>query len=426
MACLRSALSRIRREESGVSIIEVLVSAVLVAMIAVGVLKGLDAANAASGNSKNRAIAADLASQDQERMRAIRASDLSSLNRTYQKTVAGVPFSIASTAEWVNDGSESRRCAQSPGRADYLRINSSVTWDNMLGASPVTQTSLYAPSSKGSASEGSLGIEVLDRNAAPVAGVSVSAAGPVNVSGTTDDAGCVFFPFLPEGDYTTTVSKAGYVGRQGESVITSVFGVEGGTTQVQPVDYDLAGSVDVSVRSRRGAGTADLVAYANYLTLGHSQLDSPNTRRFGDGTPSSSFPAPGLFPFTSSYSAYSGDCPGAAPASPPLVTVNPGGASAVTVREVAVRLSATGYNPLPSGTGVKMYARGTGCSGTILVSVGSGGWIQASNGDPGVPFGTYDICAYSGGYRAISYGRLVDNVDGVDLNLGSVVSGSCP
>lgn len=456
MAGLRHVLSRLRHEESGVSIIEVLVSAVLLAIIAVGVLKGLDAANAASGNSKNRAIAADLASQDQERMRAFRAKDLSNMNLTYQRTVAGVRFDITSTAQWVNDGSGSRRCGQATGRADYLKIASTVTWERMLRAAPVTQTSLYAPPNGSFGDQGSLGVEVLDRNAVGVPGVSVSAAGPTNVSGTTDSAGCVFFSFLPQGNYTTSISKPGYVDRNGNSVITSVFGVQGGSTQVQPVDYDLAGAIQANVRTKWKGVNAYVTAAAQYLTVGHSQIQSPNVRIFGNGTSLTTLAAPGLFPFTSAYSAYSGNCTKNDPsdttqgygATKPTVVVTPGGNSAVNVDEAALQIkrftsnnsnSGTSAN-LPQGTPVTLTSTTAGCPAVVTThTVDSNGWLApagaaaADSIDPAMPFGDYTVCASVGGRKRIRTGvRLALNAatptgTSVTLpNLNNDPSGSCP
>lgn len=441
MSALRSLGRRVLCDESGFGIIEVMVSAIVVVMLAVGVLQTFDTASATSGNSKSRAIAADLAQQDLERMRAFRAKNLSNLDETRTRTVVGVDYEVRSSAVWVNDGSGSRRCALTSGRADYLRITSTVTWQEMRGGDPVTETSLYAPPSGSFGDEGNLGVEVLDRDALGVSGVTVSVTGPQNRTGSTDSEGCIFFAFLPEGDYTVTISKSGYVDPNGNPSITSVFGVQGGTTQVQPVDYDRAGTVPVVVKAKRGSGTPDLNAQANYLSFGHSQLASPNVRLFGNGTPASSYTAGGLFPFDSVYTAYSGNCAGAAPATPPAVLVPQGASSpTVTVREVAVRLKALGsYIPADPQYSVKMYPKGAGCSGSISLvterrvstDAATEGWIVAPSGavprDPGVPYGTYDVCVEAYGYRILVTNRTVTNVNGVEIDLGSsYVAGSCP
>src|SRR5919204_544579 len=73
------ALRARARGQEGYGLVEVLVSALLVALIAVGVFAGFDAASATSGNNKSRGVAATLAQQDQQRMRAMKLSDLAAL-----------------------------------------------------------------------------------------------------------------------------------------------------------------------------------------------------------------------------------------------------------------------------------------------------------------------------------------------------------
>jgi hypothetical protein len=385
----------------------------------VGVAKTFDAASAASGNNKARVIAADLAQQDQERMRAFRAKELSNLNTTYTRNVSGVTYTITSTATWVNDGSGTRRCGLTSGRADYLKITSSVVWNKMLGANPVVSNSLYAPPSGSFGDEGSLGFEILNRSAVGVPGVSVTLSGTANRSGTTDADGCIFFSFLPKGNYTATISKTGFVDYQGNSTITKTYGVEGGTTQVQPLDYDQAGSIVANVRSKKATLSTTSTtptspvtanALAGFITVGHSQLASPNTRTFGTGALlGPAITNGGLFPFSSTYNVYTGNCTGtggnsdAAVAAPALTA---GGTSTVTVNEpgLAIYAAAAGttastpYVKPPQGTVVKLTADPPCAATTTTHLLDNAGFIgpaspsMASSTDPGVPSGTYDIC----------------------------------
>jgi Tfp pilus assembly protein PilV len=450
MSRSHTLFERIRREEAGLGMLEVLASALLVVIISVGVLKTFDAANAATGNTKNRAVAADLAQQDQERMRAFRAKELSNLNATYTRTVAGVNYTITSTAIWVNDGSGSRRCGLTSGRADYLRIRSSVVWDRMRGAAPVTSTSLYAPPSGSFGDEGNLGFEILNRSAAGVPGVSVSLSGPATRSGVTDSDGCVFFAFLPQGQYTATISKSGFVDYNGNATITKTFGVTGGTTQVQPLDYDQAATITANIRSWRTTAVgpplpASVAAQAGHVSFGHGQYNAPFWKFFGTGTLRSSFgAAQGLnafFPFTSSYSAYTGNC---APNSGMAATVpalTPGGSVSVNVNEPGLQIRAaasgtTAGTPLvtmPQGTTVTLTPRSTGCTGMLTLRLDSAGWVGPTNVattvDPGVPYGAYDICASYNGMKRIRTNILVDGPTGDSVTVPNTTTdpaGSCP
>jgi Tfp pilus assembly protein PilV len=267
-----SHLQRRIRQESGATMIEVLVSAVLLAAIAIGVLKSLDAASAASGNNKARAIAGNVAQQDQERLRAFRAQELSNARETTYRTVAGVRYTVDSRAAWVIDGSGTRSCTSSDDRADYLKMTSKVTWPAMRGASPIQVTSLYAPPNGSFGDEGSLGVEILGRTAAGVKGVDVEVTGPKNVGGATDEQGCVFFGYLPQGNYRVTVAKPGYVDVNGNNVVVRDLSVQNETTQLQTIDYDLAGGLQVKVDTRRGAAGAPPPRPYPYVSVGPTQL----------------------------------------------------------------------------------------------------------------------------------------------------------
>lgn len=422
-----SFLARMRSDQSGATIIEVMVSAMLVVMLSVGVLKGLDAANANSGNNKARAIAADLAQQDQERLRAFRARELSETQgETRTRTVSGVDYTVVSSAEWVTDSSGSRVCGNDDGRAEYLRIDSTVSWREMRGADPVTQTSIYAPPNGSFAGEGSLAVEVLDRDAAGVEGVAVTVDGPQDVSGTTDQDGCIFFGWLGPGNYQITISRPGYVDANGNNVVVRDVGVVSETTQVQAFEYDLAGGAQVAVDTKKGASASAQPASAQYVTFGHSQLLSPGTRTFGTGASQSSFAIGGLFPFGSPYAVYSGNCVGANPSNyaqqPVNLAVPQGGTPpAVTVREPAFQVY-KGSNPLKNKV-VKLTPRASGCSTVITGRTDNSNtpWFKqdpSSAGDYGVPYGIYDVCA-----NDTSSKKLVrTNVTIADPNGGTVVT----
>jgi Tfp pilus assembly protein PilV len=441
MRLLLSLRARLRRE-SGFALIEVMMSAMLVAMLAVGVLKGLDAADASSGNNRSRSIAGDLATQDQERLRSYRAKELSNLRETNVRRVSGINYSVVSTAEWVADSSGTRSCTSSTTQADYIKVSSTVSWPAMQ-TKAVTISSLIAPPNGSFGDEGGLGVQVSDRNATGVSGVAVEVTGPKNVGGTTDSQGCVFFGYLAAGQYSITFSKPGYVDANGVNVVVRQAGVVDEATQLVPIDYDQAGAGTINVTTKKAAAAA-IPAYAPYVSLGNSGLNAPGSRVFGDGTPRTSFnsttpmlPAtnPGLgllFPFTAGYSAYTGNCVGANPAvlpstpiTPPLLTVAPGGSATTTVLEPAaiVKRFTSGTSgattALPVGTRVVLTAKSTSCGGNSEWKVAdSTGWLQSTStpADQGIPYGLYDICVdYASGTPSVARQHKVLNrqIDGI-------------
>src|SRR5687767_2205470 len=87
------------RSERGGMLVEVMMSALLVALAATAVFKSIDGASATSAQSKSRAVAANIAHEDQERMRAMDPRKLRSYNPApEQKTVNGVAYSLDSSA----------------------------------------------------------------------------------------------------------------------------------------------------------------------------------------------------------------------------------------------------------------------------------------------------------------------------------------
>jgi Tfp pilus assembly protein PilV len=440
-------------QDSGFALIEVMMSALLVAMLAVGVLKGLDAADASSGNNRSRSIAGDLATQDQERLRSYRAKELSNLRETRVKKVSGIDYSVTSTSEWVTDSSGTRSCTSSTARADYIKVTSTVSWPAMQ-TKPVSVTSLVAPPNGSFGDEGGLGVQVSDRTGSGVPGVDVSVTGPKNVGGTTDSNGCVFFGYLTAGQYTISFSKAGYVDANGVNQVVRQAGVVDEATQLVPIDYDQAASATINVTTQKGTA-APIAAYAPYVSLGSSGLAAPGSRVFGDGTARTSFGSaqdPGLgqlFPFTAGYSAYTGDCVGANPATlpstpitPPLISPAPGGSATATVLEPAaiVKRFSSGTSgattALPVGTRVVLTAKSTSCGGTSVWKVAdSTGWLQSATtpADQGIPYGVYDVCAeYVSGTPAVVRQHKVLNrqIDGkttttpVENGSGGVASGT--
>src|SRR4051812_50081077 len=103
-----SVLSRLRaariESNSGYALIEVVVSAAVLAMVAVAVLAGVDGAQRSTGREKARSVAASLAEQDQERLRAMPVEQLA----TYAPGTPVLPLGGAShtglsESEWGRD-----------------------------------------------------------------------------------------------------------------------------------------------------------------------------------------------------------------------------------------------------------------------------------------------------------------------------------
>jgi type II secretory pathway pseudopilin PulG len=468
MSAARALLARLRNEQSGFTLIETLVSAAMVVLVSVGVLKTLDAAATRSGEQKSQSVAAGLAQQDQERLRAYRAQELNNYSETrcFGRAAGGGlnpdpecndpgRYTVKSRSDWVSDTSGTRSCGTG-ARADYLRISSTVVWiepdDAETGPRRVSLASIVAPRVGSFGDEGSLSIEVLDRNGVGRSGVGVSVTGPKALSGATDNNGCLFFGYLPEGSYTVNVSEPGYVDANGNATVSRPFGVVEGSVTSAVIEYDQAGTINATFDTQKGA-VAPQVAQAEYVSISHSGLAAPGWRAYGNGTLQSSYAMGSLFPFPApnTYAVYSGNCPGANPAnygqSPKTAAPPPAGSAAVTVREVALRVR-RGTNDLPTSTPKVTLtwaanlppARGGGptfCGGTTNYSISPSSWVRrqgtASPGDPGVPYGTYNICAEWRPNASSPWQKLVSNGVEVSGVTGTIVAlptsgpnGTCP
>ena len=129
----RSRLPR-PADEAGFGLIEAIVAAAVLAVLALGVLAGIDGAASSAGREKARAVAASLAEQDQERMRAMRAVDLPEYRRTLaDRTSAGSTYTVVSEADWVSDATaaagllhEQRRQGRLPAAAHHRHVARTV------------------------------------------------------------------------------------------------------------------------------------------------------------------------------------------------------------------------------------------------------------------------------------------------------------
>ncbi len=423
MALLKRILHRVAREQSGMGMFEVLMSALILAIISVGVLKTFDAAGATSGFNKSRATAADLATEDLERLRGFRPTQLTGLNQTRTRSVNGVDYTVVSTATWLSDDSGSRTCTSDGKQIEYVRLTSKVTWPNIkTAAQAVTQSTLYAPPKGSFGTQGAMAVQVLDRNGAGVAGVAVAATGPASLSGTTNGIGCVYFPYIGTGSYNVTISKSGYIDRTGSSTPSATVGVTQENVTTQSFDFDSAGSIAGTVKTRRSSSDVRTLT-SGTVSLSHSQLANPRTVAVS-GAGAYSFA--NVFPFTGSYYLSPGNCDGTqaggtaltvAPASSnspmdlymPSAEVLLDGNPGYTGTNMVIKLTPTIST---GGCTVKTYygkAATSGNANTVWwLSPSSAADVPGSSyatADASVSYGTYDACisAYIQAYNTTVY-----------------------
>ena len=178
---MTSTPSRSLADERGSLLIEVLVSAVLVAVIGVALFGALNSAAKVSGKSKTRAGAAAVAQDDQERMRAMPVATLNNFRDHRDPVVMGkTAYVVDSRAEWIADSKGATDCTANGAAADYLKITSTVSAKN-IPLKPVVVTSTVTPApGTFTSDEGSLAVSIVGADGLGRSGVNVSINGPAS------------------------------------------------------------------------------------------------------------------------------------------------------------------------------------------------------------------------------------------------------
>ncbi len=213
---IRNTVRRVAQSEDGLSLIEVVITAMLVALIVIGTLTGFQDIDRASADERFHDEAALLAAQSQEQLRSDPASTLDALagaskqTRTYTAKVDGNTYTITQGASYYNEAKPGADClattaseSSSKGDGDYLRVTSTVTWPQLkaAGREAVSESSIITPPD-GSALEvdatnGASPEAALSGVTAVVKYTGVEATEATTLEGTTGTAGCVVFGGIP-------------------------------------------------------------------------------------------------------------------------------------------------------------------------------------------------------------------------------------
>lgn len=412
--------------EAGLTLIEVLVTALIVMLLAAATAQALISTAHFSGDQRIRSQADALASQDQQRLRGLSDEQLNGLNQSRTQTVDGNDFTVKSVSSSLDTAGGSSCTSQA---AASYKITSTVSWTE--GFSNRTDTSVTEESLLARPVTGDLLAQVNDQTHQPLPGVTVVASGPSTQTATTDSNGCVLFAGLKPGIYATTLTDLGYVDPNGKAsppnntatVTTSGVANPAGN----PFEMGLAGSIaGTFTTSTAGAGgEADGISW-----LGSGALDAMSGFQSTPiSAPMTSLTTGPLFPFdlaksgagvyTNNYAAWAGRCGQQQPPKPTdRYTVLPGSVGqAQNVQEPLLALtsvtftSAAGVTTVVKPDNVKLSfasKAGSPCSDSWSPTLSPAatpaampltGWLAY----PGQPYadgsaGTLTVCAGFGGY----------------------------
>ena len=460
-AFAHNRLLLLKRSEAGFSLIELLISALLLVSIGAATAEAMIATSYISGDQRRHSQAAQVAQDDQERIRGLSVAQLNSLNQasTRTVTVSGTSYTVTSTTKFLNNtGGPS--CI--PGAAAYFQIVSAVDWpSNKRG--PVVTESIIAPPAGGT-----IRATVHDQLDSGVPGVAASASGPDVETAPTDSTGCAVLSGLPAGTYSVTYAKPGFVDRNGlaspPNVSATVTSTGNSTPTPDPSYMGLAGTFTGTFQafvnnSQTDTGEADYVSW-----IGGGGWQSMDNSNFAP-VPAPTAPPPpvvttiassGLYPFAftgptyaSNYQVWAGKCMQMRPpAGINVISVGPGSTQGTIVREPEFDLFVTnGVSGRIKPTHVKMtFANTSGPSCTdawqptiasdattnthgVLVNAGQPFMSSTANVSASNYTGSMSVCVDNGS-RSKKVTGVTDSyaaVTSLTIDLSSGTTGSvCP
>jgi prepilin-type N-terminal cleavage/methylation domain-containing protein len=477
-----STLSSQPNSQSGFTLIEVLVAALMVALLAAGAATAFSASLDSSGGLRSHAQAQTLAEQSQSHLEGLNLDELSNLDQTNTVPVntpggGSAVYYVHQTASYITDATGQASCTNPA--ADYLKVTSTVTWPDMHGENPVSLSQVLTPTIGSIAADrGTLAISVIDQSLAGVPGATVTATGPENLSAVSTAGGCVLFGDIPTGTYTVQVTppsgtwvdaKTGATVSATSPDTASVDVSSGATPASQQFQIGPGSTASFTFTTAFPAGVAQAAQAAAppAVVLVDTNMNTPQYRlcAAGDsacpavGAPDASFPAntnaggviqaQPLFPYT--YATYAGVCSSDEPklygAADGSVVVAAGAtttARALKLPALVVRV-VNGAVEIPVTAPARLVITDTGCglryigyTGATAPTLAAGQAALPLNtsyspvvGDtgllasPGMPYGNYTVC-YQSGTRATS-ATVVNKGNGevVTLNTATMASGSC-
>lgn len=221
MKSIRARLGTATRDDTGVTLIEIIVAMTIFAIISVGLIAGMTAALRMTDNSRDRVTAANLAAAAIDKARSS-TNLLDLVTTTIHPVVDGTQFHVKTAALWVgSEAGATGQCNAGGGEFQYKSINVSVTWDGMAtSTNPVrSDTQIAPPTRVNDPDKGVIVASVRLASGAAAVGVKVKAEpassnpnGAVAIAATplTDAQGCAYFLNAKPGNYKVSITMAGF------------------------------------------------------------------------------------------------------------------------------------------------------------------------------------------------------------------------
>jgi Tfp pilus assembly protein PilV len=420
------AAGRRAADDEGLSMTEVITALFVFTIFILGLGYSLLSMTRLVGDDENRQVAAALASQEIDRVRAVPdAFDV--VSKVSTQTVGGTVFTIKRTAGWVTTTGSTASCGTGGGNLQDKAVDVQVSWvKQYVKTSPIRTTTILAPATRindpsfGTIIVSTLGADGTGRGNVPVS--VVVAAGKTGVApgavDPTDNSGCSYVLKVAPGTYTVGVSQSGYISSQLTSTspysqlaspTTNVVVVAGGSAQAS-FQYDAQATFNVTYGPMVSGQTPKLPT-----SLATTFLTKDGVQKNASTTSSTQY----LFPYPSGYSAVAGNYVQGASATAGCLSIDPLSWNAGTVNgtplaagtqpTTGVAAGASGPLNVPMGVVAVTWPALNLATSVQLQSTGNS--TPGNTGDPGCfssPTYTYSFSAPqpagSTSYLAVPFG----------------------
>ncbi len=404
-----------RRNDAGLTLVEVLVALTLLMGLSLTVAAGLLAVQHSAMTSKERSAAANLATREVEVVRnwfhsgdtapiavmtagdTVNGSPLP--GQTGPLVVDNVPYTVKRQVAWLVTGTGASAC-DGGGVVAYpsVSLHVEVTWPNMGAVPPVvSDTVLTPPKNVINATSGYLAVKVTDRDGLPNDDRVITATGPGGTfSDKTGPDGCATFVLTTPGLYTTAVTEAssGFVSFNGATTQSAT--VATGSLVVRSFTYDQGVLYRATLTPPPGY---PLPVTLPAITLGNSGILPAGVASYASVAGGVTTVGP-VWPFLSGDSVWAGSCPDSDPAfdttRPAAIVSSRGSTTSTTAVLQGITVTTTRLG-IPVNVPVTATYAGPGtCTlGDSVLNLGtsSGAGLLKSS----LPFGAWNLSATMGG-----------------------------
>ena len=372
----------------GFTVIEVVVAVTILVTAMLGAALLFENGIIVSGNTRNRVVAANLATQAMENVRGMAADPTQFTNIPQGQTVYagtdqrvnGIQFTVTQNVQFVAQNSTLSSCDSPSGATSgqIMQVNELVTWPEMAGTKTVREvTTLSPPVGAYSMSSGSIAVKLYDSTGAVGQNINVQIVGPMTQTQQTTTEGCAYFAFLTPGTYTVTVIEGTGVGDQEVASPAQTASVSVGQVASLQFQYDSPGRITGTFAATPTPASGMSMSVANTGLQPYGQFSYAAT---GNSTTS-----PSLFPYTSGYTVFAGNCTDNNPlgkdtnrnpfyptAAPVPVSVAPNGSAttAVPLYPVAVHVQSS-VGPVANTTPTAAETTGFAAPYTAICTTGT-------------------------------------------------------